>query len=106
MLIGLVSPPVENSSVRRSKITIPRPPAGAGSGVSVLSPSPHLRNPPRNGPEQSRARCFCAAQRTLDGEDRSETLVRREGGWSGFLLRSREQTSLAAILQAITLAAD
>ena len=28
----------------------------------------------QNGPEQSRARRFCAAQRTLDGEDRSETV--------------------------------
>jgi hypothetical protein len=28
----------------------------------------------RNGPERSRARGFCAAQRTLDGEDRSEAI--------------------------------
>ena len=45
-----------------------------------LPPFPHLRNRPQNGPERSRARRFCAAQRTLDGEDRSETLVRRERG--------------------------
>ena len=34
----------------------------------------------RNGPEQSRARGFCAAERTLDGEDRSGTWSRRERG--------------------------
>jgi hypothetical protein len=32
----------------------------------------------QNGPERSRARRFGAAQRTLDGEDRSET-VYKEG---------------------------
>src|SRR5579875_1627302 len=34
----------------------------------------------RNGPEPSRARGFCAAKRTLDGEDRSGTWGRRESG--------------------------
>src|SRR5579875_732502 len=34
----------------------------------------------RNGPEPSRARGFCAAERTLDGEDRSGTWGRRESG--------------------------
>src|SRR5450432_839925 len=34
----------------------------------------------RNGPELSRARRFCAAKRTLDGEDRSGTLISRERG--------------------------
>ena len=36
-------------------------------------PFPHIRNALQNGPEQSRARRIGAAQRTLDGEDRSET---------------------------------
>src|SRR5215467_797950 len=31
-----------------------------------------------NGPEQSRARWFCAAQRTLDGEDRSVRSLAKE----------------------------
>src|SRR5579872_5935023 len=50
-----------------------------------LPPFPHLRNRSQNGPERSRARRFCAAQRTLDGEDRSERLVRRERGLVWFL---------------------
>src|SRR5258708_31949921 len=34
----------------------------------------------QNGPERSRARRFCAAKRTLDGEDRSGRWRRRERG--------------------------
>lgn len=43
-----------------------------------LPPSPRFQN----GPERSRARAFCAAQRAhpLDGEDRSGTWVERERG--------------------------
>ncbi len=33
---------------------------------------------PKNGPEQSRAGWFCAAQRTLDGEDRSVCFLAKE----------------------------
>ena len=102
-----MSTPVENSPFRRSKNPHPKPPAGVGSSVSVLPPFPHLRNRPRNGPERSRARWFCAAQRTLDGEDRCETGGQEgKGRWPGFLLRSREQASLAPVLQAIALPAD
>ena len=39
---------------------------------------PSSKEPLRNGPEQSRARRFCAAERTLDGEDRSGIWGRRE----------------------------
>ena len=43
------------------------------------APFPHVqKGVSGNGPEQSRAGGFCPAERTLDGEDRSE-IVRWEG---------------------------
>jgi len=46
-----------------------RLPAVAESCISALPPFPHIRKCCQNGPERSRARRFCAAKRTLDGED-------------------------------------
>ena len=46
--------------------------------LSVLSLSLLERGVSWNGPQQSRARCCCAAKRTLDGEDRSKTSYKRE----------------------------
>src|SRR5271169_3188600 len=79
-----VSTPVENSPFRRSKNPHPKASGRCWKLVSVLPPFPHIRKRPQNGPERSRARWFCAAQRTLDGEDRSEKFVRRERGLVGF----------------------
>jgi hypothetical protein len=44
----------------------------------AVAPFPDIRRDFQNGPEQSRARGLCAAERTLDGEDRSETWHGRE----------------------------
>ncbi len=71
-----LSTPVENCPFRRSKIPPPhRLPAGAGSRfpISVLSLILGI-----HCTERSRARRFCAAQQTLDGEDRSAKFLRRE----------------------------
>ncbi len=38
----------------------------------AVAPFPFSKCAVQNGPERSRARRFCAAERTLDGEDRSE----------------------------------
>ena len=45
-----------------------------GHSVSQLSFPSYEEWLLQNGPERSRARRFGAAQRTLDGEDRSETV--------------------------------
>ena len=37
----------------------------------AVAPFPFSKSSVQNGPELSRARRFCAAKRTLDGEDRS-----------------------------------
>src|ERR1700731_3574157 len=62
------------------KIPTRKLPANAESCISALPPFPHIRKRCQNGPERSRARRFCAAQWTLDGEDRSATCLRRERG--------------------------
>ena len=46
--------------------------------LSVLSLSLLERGVSWNGPQQSRARCCCAAKRTPDGEDRSKISYKRE----------------------------
>jgi hypothetical protein len=47
-----------------------------GNGFDfALAPFPLSKGSFRNGPERSRARRFCAAERTLDGEDRSGAFV-------------------------------
>src|SRR5579862_7879702 len=46
----------------------------------AFAPFPLSEESFRNGPERSRARRFCAAKRTLDGEDRSGRWRRRERG--------------------------
>jgi hypothetical protein len=45
----------------------------------------------RNGPQPSRARRFCAAERTLDGEDRSGTWEERERGLSPWIRTHGDQ---------------
>jgi hypothetical protein len=57
------------------------------------SPFPLIRQFLQNGPERSRARRFRAAQRTLDGEDRSETVY--EEGKEGFQLDSISEAQQA-----------
>jgi hypothetical protein len=58
------------------------------------SPFPLVRNGFfKNGPERSRARRFGAAQRTLDGEDRSETVY--EEGKEEFQLDSISEAQQA-----------
>jgi hypothetical protein len=52
---------------------------GAESAFAV-APFPFSKCVVRNGLERSRARRFCAAERTLDGEDRSGRWNRRERG--------------------------
>ena len=52
----------------------------AGGLAFAFGPFPFSQGTLRNGPEQSRARGFCAAERTLDGEDRSGTWSGRERG--------------------------
>jgi hypothetical protein len=46
----------------------------------AVAPFPFSRASVRNCPERSRARWFCAAQRTLDGEDRLEDGNEGKGG--------------------------
>src|SRR6266568_9649321 len=56
-----------------------------------VPPFPHIRAVLQNGPERSRARRCCAAKRTLDGEDRSEILDKRERGgpkWTAKMAQS------------------
>src|ERR1700694_6067051 len=67
-----VSTPVEISPLRRLKNPHPK--------TLHSAPFPHISQVLRNGPEQARARGFCAAQRTLAGEDRSATYPVREKG--------------------------
>ena len=45
------------------------------AGAFAFGPFPCSKCLVRNGPQRSRARVFCAAKRTLDGEDRSELLA-------------------------------
>ena len=53
--------------------------------VSILPPFLRIRESLRNGPQRARARRFCAAKRTLAGEDRSARLERKERGLVGLL---------------------
>jgi hypothetical protein len=55
-----------------------------------------------NGPERSRARWFCAAQRTLDGEDRSASCRGKEREPLAVLIGAGEQASLPPVLQPVT----
>jgi len=82
-----LSTPDENSPFRRLKNPHPKSSSQCRKLHSALPPFPHIRKCCQNGPERSRARRFCAAQRTLDGEDRSATPLRRERGLVWFPLR-------------------
>src|SRR6266516_1748311 len=62
------------------------------SGYFSLCPFPSWKGVfSQNGPQRSRARRCCAAQRTLHGEDRSEILDKRERGgpkWTAKMAQS------------------
>ena len=46
----------------------------------AVAPFPFSKWRVLNGPEPSRARCICAAKRTLDGEDRSRRIIQKGKG--------------------------
>src|SRR5207249_10109425 len=58
----------------------------------------------QNGPQRSRARRCCAAKRTLNGEDRSEILDKRERGgpkWTAKMAQSLTASDTAAGLASL-----